>query len=346
MVLATFFLLFFAFLYTARMQYHFIPSSEIDPLNLTFWQSQIWSDILKDSSQVQDIFYYGNTQSTYLLIEIRTLGLGFLGAFALGVSRPQIGRDYYECISRLEIYLRDKNILFLQIEPIEDLWIMNHESWVIKKPYKKFLTPYTRIIDLTQTEDAVFAQMHEKWRYSIRVAQKKWVQIERVDATQEHIDIWMGLLNETLSRDGFSGNIHTYYEIFISRIANQWQWWLYFARFEWRVIAAGIFVFTMDRAIYYYGASSSDSTNKKLFAPYLLQWEIMKVAKSQWLPWYDLLGVSKPGDEKDTLAWVSFFKSRFGWEVVELPQTIVRALSWKYRVFLVLQSIKNLLKRR
>jgi lipid II:glycine glycyltransferase (peptidoglycan interpeptide bridge formation enzyme) len=47
------------------------------------------------------------------------------------------------------------------------------------------------------------------------------------------------------------------------------------------VIAAGIFVFTLERAIYYYGASSSKSMDRNIFSPYLLQWEMMKLAKSK-----------------------------------------------------------------
>lgn len=45
---------------------------------------------------------------------------------------------------------------------------------------------------------------------------------------------------------------------FLKNIEKAGQGWLYFAQFEWQVIAAAIFVFTSERAIYYYGASSSD----------------------------------------------------------------------------------------
>lgn len=342
-ILATFFLLFFSFWYTFDMKYGIIQSSEIEQSALSFWQSTIWSEIILSSWQAKESFYYGNINSTFLHIEIRSIGLGFFGAFAIGVSAEQVSIDWDTCVSHLQIFLRSKEILFLQIEPIEELCI---NIPIKNKIYKKFLTPYTRTINITQSEDEILSQMHEKWRYNIRSAIKKWVQIEQVICSQENLDTWMNLLNETLLRDWFAGNSWKYYENFITGIQRWDHWWLYFAQFEDRIIAAGIFVFMPSCAIYYYGASSSDSYDKKVFAPYLLQWEVMKIAKNKKIPSYDFLWVSQPWIENDSLAWVSFFKSRFGGKIVELPQKILFPLTWKYNIFIVLQKIKNLLVRR
>jgi hypothetical protein len=61
-------------------------------------------------------------------------------------------------IADLQKYLKEKNILFLQIEPIDG----ELESNTTQKPYKKFLTLHTRVLDLTLSEDEILAQMHEK----------------------------------------------------------------------------------------------------------------------------------------------------------------------------------------
>ena len=293
----------------------------------------------------QDVFYYGNIKSTFLLIEIRSIWLGFFGAFVLWVNATQVSTDWNNFRKNLHDFLQSRWVLFLQIEPLEDL--DNADVFIkTKSPYKKFLTPFTRYIDLRAPEDDIFAQMHEKGRYNIKYAIKKWVSIEYASPTSENIDIWKELFDDTLSRDNFSWNSREYYQIFIEKIVSKNLGWLYFARYEWRVIAAGIFVFMPDRAIYYYGASSSNVLDRKVFAPYLLQWEMMKIAKQKWIAIYDLLGVAHPDDPNDTLAWVSFFKSRFGGEIVQLPQKILYPISWKYRYFYALQVLKNLLKRR
>lgn len=67
------------------------------------------------------------------------------------------------------------------------------------------------------------------------------------------------------------------------------------------MIAGGIFVFTPTRAIYYYGASSSLSADRKQMAPYLLQWTAIREAKMRQIPVYDFLGVADPSDPDDNL---------------------------------------------
>jgi len=39
--------------------------------------------------------------------------------------------------------------------------------------YKKFIPPYTALIDLTQTDEEILAAMKPKGRYNIRLAEKK-----------------------------------------------------------------------------------------------------------------------------------------------------------------------------
>lgn len=69
-----------------------------------------------------------------------------------------MGTDWEDCIIALQKELKSRNILFLQIEPIDG----ELESNITQKPYKKFLTPHTRVLDLTLSEDEILAQMHEK----------------------------------------------------------------------------------------------------------------------------------------------------------------------------------------
>ncbi len=326
------------------MKYDIVPSSEVQQSTLSFWQSSIWSEIIILSWQARESFYFGNKDTTCLHIEIRSIGLGFFGAFSLGISAIQVAPDWDICIDHLQTLLQGRGILFLQIEPIDDIWIPSSSQK--NRIYKKFLTPHTRILDLTKTEDEILAQMHEKWRYNIRLASKRGVTVERVNSSKENIDIWIWLLHETLSRDNFAGNSRKYYEIFVSELEKNNQWWLYFASFEGRVIAAGIFVYVLDRAIYYYGASSSKPEDRKQMAPYLLQWHAICEARSRNIPVYDFLWVADPSNPDDTLRWVTDFKEKFWWTLLVLPEKILFPLSWKYSVFLIIFKIKNLTKKK
>ena len=110
------------------------------------------------------------------------------------------------------------------------------------------------------------------------------------------------------------------------------------------MIAAGIFVFTQDRAIYYYGASSSDHEDRKHMAPYLLQWHAICEAKMRNISRYDFLGIATPGKKHDPLQGVTDFKKKFGGSSVGLPQKSLLIISWRCSIFFFIQKIKNLLK--
>jgi lipid II:glycine glycyltransferase (peptidoglycan interpeptide bridge formation enzyme) len=349
------------------MKYDFIEEKDI-PASVSFWQSPSWKHILLSCGQAKEVFYFGNSTSTWILIEIRSIGIGQYGAFSLGIESFQIWEDFSEFLSSLKQILWEKGVIFLQMEPIEEVWSMkwqgwsekdevwrlkdnekiqnevSHnplfiEEWDLQKPYKKFLTPYTRVIDLSFSEEEILKQMHEKGRYNIRLAERRSVKVSRVSTSQENIDIWMSLLTETTSRDGFSQNSRKYYESFLLEVQEKNMGGLYFARFEDRIIAAGIFVFTPSRAIYYYGASSSDKEDRKQMAPYLLQWTAILEAKKREIPVYDFLGVADPEDPKDSLLGVTEFKEKFGGTRIKLPEKICIKLSWKYSVFTMIRIL-------
>ena len=72
-----------------------------------------------------------------------------------------MGNDFLDCLSALKILLKKRGILFLQIEPIEE--IPETLSIISSSPvYKKFLTPYTRTINLTESAESILENMHEK----------------------------------------------------------------------------------------------------------------------------------------------------------------------------------------
>lgn len=335
------------------MLYTLLAPESVDDSNLSFWQTHTWKQILEKSWQAHEVFYFWDTDTTFLLVEIRTLKLGMLGAFILGPNKLQIQSDFGACIDALQIELKKRWVVLLQVEPIEDTGMIASWLWVDKKKnlislliqgsgnrvYKEFLTPYNRVVDLAPSEDEVFAQMREKGRYHINLAVKRWVTIESVEPTPENIDIWMWLLGDTLARDWFAGNSRAYYEIFLKEIYEKYWDGLYFGYADWRVVVAGIFVFTPTRAIYYYGASSSDKEDRKKMGSYLLQWHAIREAKRKWIPYYDFLGVANPNNPNDHLKWVSDFKEKFGWYLVELSPKLCITLSLKGRLILLLKTM-------
>ena len=100
--------------------------------------------------------------------------------------------------------------------------------------YKKFIPPYTALIDLTQNQEEILAAMKPKGRYNIRLAQKNGVQGRLVEKSRENIKIFYDLMRETTSRDHFSGNTLAYYQTFLE----QENAFLFFAEHEEEILAA------------------------------------------------------------------------------------------------------------
>jgi lipid II:glycine glycyltransferase (peptidoglycan interpeptide bridge formation enzyme) len=180
--------------------------------------------------------------------------------------------------------------------------------------------PATRILDLAQPEDAILAQMHQKGRYNIRVAQKHGVRVEE----STDVDAFYRLLKETGERDAFGIRPKRHYETFLKALPDSFLLLAYGPAGK-ETIAGLMGTAWNGTGIYYYGASSY--AHRMLMAPYLLQWTAMTRFKAAGCLSYDLLGISSPGASADD-PWtgISVFKEKFGGRVVSYPHEQVITL--------------------
>ena len=163
-------------------------------------------------------------------------------------------------------------MVFIQYEPIQDFGFV--EALPV---WKSFVEPYTLTLDLTLPEEEILAQMKQKGRYNIKLAEKQGVVVQQLNEP-EGLDHFMRLLAETLGRDGFFGNSRAYYSGLLASRTHSSEG-LYLASRDGEVIAAAILVIEGDQAIYYYGASTSDNELRKYMPAYLLQWRMIQLAK-------------------------------------------------------------------
>lgn len=218
----------------------------------------------------------------------------------------------------------------------------------------------TRIINLTQPEAAILAQMKPKGRYNIGVAQRHGVRVEESD----DVEAFYALLEATAVRDRFRPPARSSYKAFLASIPGSF---LLLARHPDAAVRepiAGLIGVVWPKngirnselgqanqqripnnqqlvpiGIYYYGASSHE--HRALMAPYALQWAAMRRCKAAGCASYDLLGIAPPDAVADH-PWqgVSGFKEKFGGTVVEYPaerQVTLRPvmstlLGWKRRI--------------
>ena len=324
------------------MKYGIFDFSGKNIPELSLWQSAAWKNILTKSGQAREVFYFGNPDATFFLVEIRAVGAGFFGAFILWVKDFQIADDFSDRFKSLKNFLQKKWIIFLQVEPIEE--IVEFKNLPSREVSRKFLTPFTRIISLEKSVDDIIANMPQKGRYAIRNAEKKWVKIEIItDFSEKILDEWMWLLEETTARDSFSHNSRRYYELFLREL---WEnAFIVASKMDGKYLAMTISVFSGESGFYYYGASTSDPEGRKLASSYLTLWESMKFAKNHGKKMYDLFGVADPNNPDDPLMGVSQFKQKLGGEIYELPEKFLFPISFKFSIYSLLLKIKKFLKK-
>jgi lipid II:glycine glycyltransferase (peptidoglycan interpeptide bridge formation enzyme) len=179
--------------------------------------------------------------------------------------------------------------------------------------------PDTVIVDLESGEDALLMGMKPKWRYNIRLAERKGVLIQRLD--EGGLGIFYALLGETARRDGIAIHSFDYYralfELCRSYPGGGQEARLYLASHNGGPQAAIITLFRGAEAVYLYGASSD--RNRNLMAPYLLLWRAMTDAKAAGCRFYDLFGIPPDEDPGHPMAGLYRFKTGFGGRIIHRP---------------------------
>ena len=220
--------------------------------------------------------------------------------------------------ARLLPFLHKQGALALHVElPLEDSEEdsnqARHTLMALNfRPARPVQPIRTITLDLTPDEQSLLAGMKEKWRYNIRLAGRKGVQV-RPARGKEDVQAWYKLLQITGQRDHFGIHSFDYYWRAWQIFAPLQQAQLLLAEYEGQPLA-GIFVGCVARqAIYLYGASGNEYRN--LMPNYLLQWEAIRWAKAQGATSYDFWGIPETDDADEAMAGVYRFKSGWGGRV-------------------------------
>jgi len=274
-----------------------------------FLQSEFWSLLLISEGEILE---HWGVQSEGKIIAVATLiRKKILGSFFYYYA-PRGPRGEKLAIEFLLQALKNKKTgaLFLRIEPEEILEKVGDgyfKKSIDLQPKK------TLMLDLSLSEEELLKEMHQKTRYNIHLAEKKGAEIKAakiVDLEKDFSEFWR-LMSITGERDAFRIHTPKHYKNMLSASENIK---LYFATYEGKNIAGGLFCFFGDRVTYMHGASDNEARN--LMSPYLLQWEVIRTAKREGYKYYDFYGI----DEKK---WpgVTRFKIGFGGFVKEYPGT-------------------------
>lgn len=169
--------------------------------------------------------------------------------------------------------------------------------------------PDTVLLDLRAAEEEILAGMKPKWRYNIRLAEKKGV--TATESGREAIEEFHALYRTTAARDRIAIHPRSYYEaLFDSTRGSDARVSVWTARHEGRAIAAIITLMRGSRAVYLYGASSDEK--RALMPAYALQWAAIRAARDRGCAEYDFFGIPPGDDPSHPMAGLYRFKTGFG----------------------------------
>lgn len=236
--------------------------------------------------------------------------------------------------SQIDYASGKRRAIYLMIEPDKPLpFTGNYKSEGFVVGAEHFQPSRTVKVPLW-ADDELLAQMHQKTRYSVRLAERRGVEMVRRDGEPDAISDFYELLEDTSARNEFGIHSRAYYADFLEVFGEDAL--LLFASIE-GVTAAGLIAAKFnEEAIYMYGASSTE--HRAHGGAFALQFEAMRWAREHGAVRYDLWGIPKEDpvttslDDQKRVAgtrgsdWRGLykFKTGFGGEIVCYPPTLER----------------------
>ncbi len=167
------------------------------------------------------------------------------------------------------------------------------------------------VLDISgKTADDVFDCFKPKWRYNIRLAQRKGVRCDFYGA--EALDDFERLMRETAERDGFQMRTAEYFEKILKSFEGRAR--LCMCYFEGKPLSGALMIDYGDTVSYVYGCSSNEGRN---YMPnHLMQWTMIKYAADNGRKKYDFCGIPYWYDKSHRNYGVYRFKQGFNGRVV------------------------------
>ena len=253
------------------------------------------------------------------------------GTLAYVPRGPVVDWDNPEYVSALFVVLREtclkRRIGILKIEPeLPDT--PEVAATLLSAGFQRGaqrVQPLSTIhIDLIGDDEAILARMKQKWRYNIRLAERKGVTVRAGQAAD--LPAIQALMDVTGGRDGFGVHNLAYHTAATELFAPPGEMTWLLAEHEGRMLAA-IAVFALGKLAWYMWGASSDE-DRNLMPNHAAQWAAMRWARTRGCTAYDLWGIpdevgANPDAYQEPESWgqgglwgVYRFKQGFGGRVV------------------------------
>lgn len=346
------------------------PATEDQDEAKSFMQSRFWARFKSRTGWKAFALRYGSEMASPrddLIALARPLGLGFHFVYIPhGPDSRGFEKDAGARLESLAAALAKAisarlggRLLFLRFdlawnrgeEPGAMLLESLGKGWRGLRRGSDVQVPDTVILNIERTEEAILAGMKPKWRYNIKLAEKKGVEVSREGA--EALETFYALYLETARRDGIAIHPLSYYRTLFASGENETKrsgeaaprLSVWVARHEGLAIASIITLYYGKHATYLYGASSGEKRN--LMPAYALQWRAIQAARAEGCSDYDFFGIPPDDSPEHPMAGLYLFKTGFGGDIVHRAGCVDYPVSpLAYRLFRAAESARLIWYKR
>lgn len=296
-----------------------------------FLQTKAWAEFRSGRGYKPHflIFEDGEIKVAVLFLERKVSGFG---AFWYAPKGPGV-IDIKQLDRFLEALRQSQpKACFARVEPTVLFDTANAKSRVLEPlvAARAQILKATIVVNIGGDEDDVIASFKQKTRYNVRLAERKGVTVEAVEASEANLNKMYDLMTATQQRAGYFLHTREYFLDMWRAFAEAGQGQLFFASYQGQVLAGVFAIYLGQKAWYKDGGSTREHSN--VMAPYLLQWEVMKWLRSKGVVSYDMVGVAPRSESgHHIMDSLEHFKSGFSQDVVEWIGTYDLPLSHKYK---------------
>ena len=313
-------------------------AGECDRAAVSFLQTGFWGAFKSSFGWRPQHFLIGNEKEPLLVLErrlARGVSFAYLPRGPIANVAESERTEYLVALAVALKPLLSRDCVFLRFDPP---WYTEETDSIpetldrpcLGRPLRRatmdIQPPDTTTLALAdRSDEELLAGMKPKWRYNIRLAEKKGVAVA-VESGHEAVDTFYDLYRTTAERDKIALHPKAYYERLLDMAsgydgpAPDLRLWI--ARFEGKPIAAIVTSFRKTEAVYLYGASSDEERNR--MPAYALQWAAIRAARDAGCSYYDFYGIPPRQDSHHAMAGLYRFKTGFGGKVLHY------AGSWDY----------------
>lgn len=199
------------------------------------------------------------------------------------------------------------NVAKDSLEAAEATKILEH--YCVKAPRAQFAKG-NFVMDLTKSEEELLANMHNKQRYNVGLAQRKGVTVTQ-GTSDEDFAVFFELYKQTGVRQKFYYRSKSYLQSVFKLFRAEESAYILTAYYSKKPLASWMLLKYEDVLYYPYGGSTEEYKN--VFASTLVGWEAIKLGKNLGCTLFDMWGAAEDmSDTSDTYYGFSLFKQKFG----------------------------------